>query len=318
MSQSSTALQKHPTDTELLKKILFKGDLSSLTPEQQIAYYIQRCERIGLDPYSKPFDFLEIADKKTGEKKIILYANKECAAQLTVERNISIERLERIEENGVYTVIAHVRASDGRTGINLSVAKVKGLEGNNYENAVKRCVTQAIRRTILMVCGLGDTDESEIPNIPNAYPLPFPEQEAVMTEQEALMLSHRASGLDQWACGRGLAMLLINICKGLEAAGVSEDTWRTWLPSGIQSRKELTEDQAREVFDDFTARLKLIHVCMQLGSKGVDKETMRMALPGGAKSVFGLTDTQTQEALKKFTHWLNSYNEVTEGSANNG
>lgn len=271
MSEQSTAIQKQPANTELLKKILFKGDLSSLTPEQQISYYIQRCERIGLDPLSKPFDFLEITDKKTGEKKIVLYANKECAAQLTVERNISIEKLERIEESGVYTVIAHVRAANSRTGINLSVAKVKGLEGNNYENAVKRCVTQAIRRAILMTCGLGDTDESEISDISTARPLPFPEKEVVMTKSEAeqLMLSHKAIGLDQWKCGRGTAMLLLNVCKRLEAKGVDEELMRSRLPGGVQSRKDLTEEQA-------------------------------------------------QEAIKAFNHWLNTYNEVVEGSVVNG
>lgn len=313
MNHSSTALQKQPTDIGLLKKILFKGDLSSLTPEQQISYYIQRCERIGLDPYSKPFDFLEITDKKTGEKKIVLYANKECAAQLTVERNISIEQLERIEENGVYTIIAHVRTADGRTGKNLSVAKVKGLEGNNYENAVKRCATQAIRRAILMVCGLGDTDESEVSNIPNAHPLPFPEQEAVMTESEALTLSYKASGLDQWACGRAKAMLIIEACKHLETLGITEEVWRGWLPKGIQSRKELSEDQALEVFDVFTNRIGLIEVCMRLGSKGVDKETIRQKLPNGKTSVLDLTAAETQDTLKSLTHWLKSYEEVVNG-----
>lgn len=308
MSQSQ-ALQKQPTDTELLKKILFKGDLSLLTPEQQIAYYIQRCERIGLDPYSKPFDFLEIADKKTGEKKVVLYANKECAAQLTVGRNISIEKLERIEENGVYTVVAHVRTGDGRTGINLSVAKIKGLD-TSYENAVKRCVTQAIRRAILMVCGLGDTDESEIDSIPNARRLPDPEQDAVMTESESLMLSHRASGLDQWACDRTTAMTMITTCKRLEAVGMTKDLWRKWLPEGITSRKELSTDQALDVIDDFLRRLRLMEVCIELGKRGVDKEVMRQKLPGGVQSVKDLNSAQVIEALKAFQHWLKSYEEA--------
>lgn len=113
-------------------------------------------------------------------------------------------------------------------------------------------------------------------------------------------------------------MNIITICKALEAAGVGEDIWRTWLPAGIQSRKELTSDQALLVFDDFTFRLKLIHACMQLGSKGVDKETMRAALPGGAKSVFSLTGAQTQDALKRFTHWLKSLEETEKEAKSNG
>jgi hypothetical protein len=287
-----------------------RGDLSDLTPEQLIVYYIQRCERIELDPYSKPFDLLETVDKD-GKKKVSLYANKECAAQLIKKDSVSIDRLDVSEENGVCKIFAHVRTPDGRTGINLSAFKTKGIEGKSFENAMKRCATQAIRRAILMLCGLGDTDESEIADIPNARPLPFPDQEAIMTEQEALTLSHRASGLDAWKCGRGKAMLLIHICEHLEAAGVSEEVWRAWLPSGIQSRKELTEEQAVEVLKDFNERRLLIEVCVKLGSKGVDKETMRLALPGGAKSVFSLTAIQNQEALKKFTYWLKSLEEVT-------
>lgn len=314
MSQS-TAIQKTQPDAETLKKILFKGDLSSLTPEEQIAYYIQRCERVGLDPYSKPFDFLEIKDKDTGQVKITLYANKEAAAQLIVNRGISIEKIEDSEENGVYKVKAHVRTADGRTGINLSVAHVKGLAGKNYENAIKRTVTQAIRRAILMACGLGDTDETEVADIPNARPLLYPE-DAVMTEREALMVEHKAIGLDQWACSRSMAMLVINICKRMEEASIPEEMWRAWLPSGIASRKELDEEQAQAFVNDVEKRMKLNGVCAKLSAKGVDRETMRQKLAGIAGGVVSLKDLnneQVEKALKEFTRWLKAYSEVVEG-----
>jgi hypothetical protein len=323
MSQS-TALQKTEPDAETLKKILFKGDLSNLTPEEQIAYYIQRCERLGLDPYSKPFDFLEVKDKETGQRKVTLYANKEASAQLTVNRGISIEKLEDTEENGVYRVKAYVRTSDGRTGVNLSVAKVKGLEGKNYANAVKSATTQAIRRAILMICGLGDTDETEVPDIPNARPLPYPEAE-IMTpgeakQLEAMTIEHKAIGLDQWSCSRSMAMLVINICKRMEEANIPEEMWRAWLPAGVQSRKELSDEQAQAFVSDVERRMKLNSVCAKLSVKGVDRETMRQKLSGisaGIVSLKDLNSEQVEKALKEFTYWLNTYNEVVEGSVVN-
>lgn len=314
----STAIQKTEDRDKILERVIAKGDLADLTPEQRVSYYNALCHSLKLNPMTKPFDFLETYDKDTNKTKIILYANKDCAAQLRDRDSISIYQLDESEENGYYRVTAHARDFAGRIDVDKSVVMVKGLVGKSYENAIKKCVTQAKRRVTLSICGLGFLDESEIDSIPNAQPINHPEQDAVMTDQEALTLSYKASGLDQWACGRPLAMNIITICKALEAAGVSEGIWREWLPLGIQSRKELTEDQALFVFDDFTSRLKVIHVCMQLGAKGVDKETMRTALPGGAKSVFSLTSDQTQEALKKFTHWLKSFEETEKEAKSNG
>jgi hypothetical protein len=334
MSQTALQQVEERNRTEIIRKVVMRGDLSDLTPEEQINYYMQRCERLGLDPSSRPFDFLETRDKESGKTKVTLYPNKECAAQLIKKDSVSIDRLDCTEENGVYKIFAHVRTPDGRTGINLSVVKVKGLEGKNYENAVKRCATQAIRRATLMLCGLGDTDESEIGDIPNARPLSFPDQEVIMTEQESLTLSHRASGLDQWKCGRALAMKLIAVCKALEEAGVIAGSWHDWLPAGIETRKDLTEEQAQFVFDQFTSRLEvirqaeitkwncspafavqLIHVYSGLIARGIEKETIMQKLSKLGPSFRALSDSQAQEALKEFNHWLKSYDEAVEGKA---
>jgi hypothetical protein len=181
-----------------------------------------------------------------------------------------------------------------------------------------------------MLCGLGDTDESEIGDIPNARPLPFPDQEVIMTEQEALTLSHRASGLDAWFCGRALAMQVIKVCEALEAAGCPEDIWREWLPSGIESRTGLNPDQAQKLIDDFGNRLevirqaeitkwncsptlavRLIHVFSELISRGVEREVIMQKLSKLGPSFRGLSDTQATEALKELNHWLKTYEEVT-------
>ena len=40
-----------------------KGDLSSLTPQQRSDYYLQVCQSCGLNPLTKPFDYLTLNGK---------------------------------------------------------------------------------------------------------------------------------------------------------------------------------------------------------------------------------------------------------------
>ena len=334
MSQS-TALQTAQTNQDILRKIITRGDISDLTPEQQISYYIELCHKLDLNPLTKPFDFIEIEDKRTGKNKVSLYANKECAAQLKRNHRVSIWKVETKTEDGCIVATAYARTPDGREDIDEGAVWAKGLASDNLSNARMRAVTKAKRRVTLSICGLGFLDESEIDSIPNARVLPSPEQDAVMTNQESeqLTLTHKALGLDQWQCNRGLAMKLIAVCKLLEAVGADSSIWHAWLPNGIESRKDLSEERAQEVLNNFTRRLevlkkaetgkwncspslavKLIEVYGALIAKGVDKETINQRLPDGIPSFRALSDAQAEEALKALTHWLKTYEEVV----NNG
>lgn len=338
MNQSQ-ALQTAPSKNKIIERVITKGDLAELSPADRVSYYNAVCHSLKLNPLTKPFDFLEIENKKTGQTKVVLYANKDCAAQLKTNHGVSIWKTESKIEDGCLIVTAYAKTLDGREDVDEGAVFVKGLVGESLCNARMKAVTKAKRRVTLSICGLGFLDESEIDSIPNARHAEPPEQDAVMTageannlqpylmtrnqtinltEEAALNLSYKASGLDQWACGRSKAMLIINICKRLEGQGVAEDIWRKWLPADIQSRTELTEAQARGVFDDFTGRSQLIDVCAELANKGIDKETMRGRLPGGVQSLLDLAEDQVQPALKAFQHWLNTYNEVVEGGVVNG
>lgn len=64
-------------------------------------------------------------------------------------------------------------------------------------------------------------------------------------------LAAQQAGLDQWACGRALAMQVLQATERAEAAGITEEQWRTELAafcgddtSVKVSRKELNADQA--------------------------------------------------------------------------
>lgn len=73
--------------------------------------------------------------------------------------------------------------------------------------------------------------------------------EAQQVEQEPK--AEGASGLDQWACGRALAMQVLQATERAEAAGITEDQWRAELAdfcghdaSVKVSRKDLLADKA--------------------------------------------------------------------------
>lgn len=52
----------------LMERVVVDGDLSKLTPAQRLDYYRRVCESLGLNPYSKPFDYLNLGGK------LVLYA----------------------------------------------------------------------------------------------------------------------------------------------------------------------------------------------------------------------------------------------------
>src|SRR5262249_2462316 len=148
-----------------------------------------------------------------------------------------------------------------------------------------------------------------------------PEETAVLTKGEAgqfgdLTLTHKANGLDQWACSKSLAMLVISLCNRLEDAKIPDEMWRAWLPDGVTSRKALTDEQAQAFINDVERRMKLNRVCSALSVKGVSREVMQQKLSGishGVTSLKDLNSEQVEKALKEFSHWLTTYNEVVEG-----
>lgn len=317
MSQSQ-AIQK--TDkNKIIEQVITKGDLAELSPADRVSYYNALCHSLKLNPLTKPFDFIEIEDKRTGKKRVVIYANKDCAAQLKTNHGVSVFKTESKIEDGCLIVTAYAKTPDGREDIDEGAVFVKGLVGESLCNARMKAVTKAKRRVTLSICGLGFLDESEIDSIPGARQITNPEEDAVMTEAEALSLSHRAIGLDQWKCGRALAMEIINLCKDHQAKGMTDDIIKSWLPAGVASRKDLDEGEARYFITNLERRLELFNVCEELHNRGVSDDTMRMKLQlQEGQSLKDLTLAQVESSVKSLTHWLKTYNEVVEGSVING
>lgn len=152
-------------DPAIIESLVIGGDLGGLNNQQRVAYYRYRCEQVGLDPSAKPFDVLKL------NGKTILYANAGCTQQLCQLHGLSPTVKDKTVLEGVYVVTSHVKGKDGRETENMGAVPVGGLKGDALANAMMKAVTKAHRRTILMHCGLGMLDETEVETMPDARPV---------------------------------------------------------------------------------------------------------------------------------------------------
>lgn len=166
----STAIQKRnvqvitaPLDSDTLNKLVTSGDLKGLTPDQQRAYYIYRCQLLDLDPATQPFDLINLQGKLT------LYAKKECASQLSSKRGLSATIVSQGIQGELYVVQARCKGGDGRETDDLGAVSIKGKTGDDLCNAMMKAATKAKRRAILTHCGLGMMDESELETVRNGW-----------------------------------------------------------------------------------------------------------------------------------------------------
>ena len=150
-------------DPTIIESIVTKGDLSGLNQVQKVQYYNYRCKQIGLDPSAKPFDLLNLSGKQ------VLYANAGATQQLCNLHRLSTQITGRERVDDIYIVSVRVTGADGRVSENQGAVSIANLKGDALANAVLKCTTKAIRRSVLAHCGLGMLDETEVETIPNAY-----------------------------------------------------------------------------------------------------------------------------------------------------
>jgi hypothetical protein len=154
---------------EIVEQVLILGDLGKLTAEQRAAYYLRTCESLGLNPITKPFDYITLNGKLT------LYARKDCTDQLRSVRGVSMSKPDITFQDDLIIVTIEARDNTGRGDSDIGVVKKSDMQGN-VANAIMKAVTKAKRRVTLSLCGLGMLDETEVETIPDA--LPFVEQPA--------------------------------------------------------------------------------------------------------------------------------------------
>lgn len=149
-------------DAGAIEQVLIGGDLSKLTPEQRLVYYKNVCESVGLNPLTKPFDYLTL------NGKMVLYAKRDATDQLRKIHGVSLRITARENVEGVYVVTASATDKGGRVDESTGAVTVNGLKGDALANALMKAETKAKRRVTLSICGLGILDETEIETIPAA------------------------------------------------------------------------------------------------------------------------------------------------------
>jgi hypothetical protein len=174
--------------------------LAGLTESQRLEYYRAVCESLGINPLTRPFEYLKL------NGRLVLYATRAAADQLRAIHGISIvdARIER--QDDLITVTVRGRTRDGREDVEVGVVSVAGLRGEALANAQMKALTKAKRRLTLSLAGLGWLDETETETIPDAQRVSEPAP-ALTDEVQALrqQLADRAKELPEGSLLRAQA-----------------------------------------------------------------------------------------------------------------
>ena len=245
-------------DYVALEGLLAKGDLSAFTPAQRGQYYQSTCQSLGLNPLTRPFDYIAL------NGKITLYAKRDCTDQLRQIRKISITTCRTRTEGDLF--IAEVEATDGtgRSDSDIGAVNIKGLGGDALANASMKAITKAKRRVTLSLSGLGFSDETEIETIPSARRVDVAETGEIINSRPAIepgranKLFSDASEYDpadeptpapapaattEKICSEGQRKRIYAISK---ARGFSDDTLKLAMgvEFGVKHSRDLTMKQA--------------------------------------------------------------------------
>jgi hypothetical protein len=169
--EENTALapSQHPLPPEVVEKVVIGGDLSALNAAQRAEYYAAVCRSLGLNPLTKPFEYLNL------NGKLRLYALRDCADQLRRLHGISIYIANRERLSDIYVVTARAKDRHGREDESTGAVTVGNLKGDALANALMKAETKAKRRVTLSIAGLGWLDETELETIPQNRPVAPPD-----------------------------------------------------------------------------------------------------------------------------------------------
>lgn len=139
----------------VMERVVADGDLSHLSPQQRLRYYLDTCKSVGLNPYTRPFDYIRL------NNKLVLYAKRDCADQLRKLHGVNIQIMDKTIDGDLYIVTVRAVDKHGRTDEDMGAVVMGALKGEPRANAILKAVTKAKRRVTLSICGLGLIDETE-------------------------------------------------------------------------------------------------------------------------------------------------------------
>lgn len=185
MSAKSKA---YTVNQSLQEKALIGGNLADLSPSERLNYYGAICESLGLNPLTRPFEYITLNGKLT------LYARKDCTEQLRNSREISIKIVSRELIDGVFIVTSQATNAKGRSDESIGAVPLANLQGDAKANAMMKAETKSKRRVTLSFCGLGVLDESEIDSIPGARVESVSEKPGTMDKGSSVLDKMKSNG----------------------------------------------------------------------------------------------------------------------------
>lgn len=174
----STALASTGLSAATIEKVVIGGDLRPLTPAERLAYYGRLCESLGLNPLTKPFEYLELSGKLT------LYARKDATDQLRKLHTVSTEIVSAEHVGDLYVVVCRARTPDGRVEEEMGAVTTANAKGEALANVCMKAVTKSKRRATLAICGLGALDESEVDSVPHARVVDVDDEGAIREHEQ--------------------------------------------------------------------------------------------------------------------------------------
>jgi len=147
---------------EVLDKVIeLNGDLTNLNDRERKIYYYYMCDKIGLDPETRPFGYFNL------DGKVILYATKACSDQLRYKHGISTKNLEVYFHNNIVYCKATIVDKEGREETAIGAEILENDGKLNVADKIMKAETKAKRRATLSMFAIGMLDETEIYSIQN-------------------------------------------------------------------------------------------------------------------------------------------------------
>ena len=167
MASSVILVETPEISADTLEKVLLQGDLERLGTAERLNYYSAVCHSLGLNPLTRPFEYIRLNGKLT------LYAKRECTEQLRKIHGVDIEIKSREVTEGCYVVTAGAKLPSGRRDESLGAVPIDTLKGEARANAMMKAETKAKRRVTMAICGLSFLDETEVDSVASAHRVPI-------------------------------------------------------------------------------------------------------------------------------------------------
>jgi hypothetical protein len=125
-----------PLPPEVIETVVIGGDLADLNAGQRAEYYAAVCCSLGLNPLTKPFEYLTL------NGKLRLYALRDCADQWRRLHGISISIANREQMSDIYVVTARAKDRQGCEDESTGAVTVGNLKGDVLANALMKAETK--------------------------------------------------------------------------------------------------------------------------------------------------------------------------------